>query len=159
MNAPILTDKVYNLWVLLHQTRDAIFKVRDKELAKHGISPAEAAALFIIQATGENVTPIEISRWMLREPHTVTGLLNRMEKKGLVRRSKDRDRKNLVRVSLTEKGKQVYNQSTERGSINSAISALSGPEQQQLGSYLQKLRDQALKELELQYVVPFPPQV
>jgi len=159
MNAPILTDKAYNLWVLLHQTRDAIFRVRDKELAKYGISPAEAAALFVIQATGENVTPAEISRWMLREPHTVTGLLNRMEKKGLVSRSKDSERKNLVRIRLTENGKQAYNQSTERGSIDHAISALSGQEQQQLGSYLQKLRDRALEELKLEYVVPFPPKV
>ena len=34
MNASLSTDKDYNLWVLLHQARDAVFKARDKELSQ-----------------------------------------------------------------------------------------------------------------------------
>ena len=159
MNGPLLTDKAYNLWVLLQQTRDTIFRVREKELVKHGITPTEAAALFVIQATGDNVIPVEMSRWMLREPHTITGLLNRMEKRGLVTKSKDPHNKHLVRVSSTEKGKQAYEKSSGRESIHHVISALSEEEQQQLSSYLQKLRDRALEELKTEYEVRFPPKV
>ena len=89
MNAPLSTDQDYNLWVLLHQAKDAVFKAREKELSQYGISAMEAAALFIIQAIGDKATPAEISRWIFREHHTVTALLSRMEKKGLITKVKD----------------------------------------------------------------------
>jgi len=159
MNTPTFSDKVYNLWVLLQQAGDTMFRVREKELAEHGITPAETMALFVIQTAGENAMPIEISRWMLREPHTITGLLNRMENRGLITKSKDPHNKHLVRVSSTEKGKQAYYKSSGNKLIRNVISALSEEEQQQLGTYLQKLRDRALEELEIEYEVPFPPRV
>ena len=108
------TDQDYRLWVLLHQTRDAVHIARKKELGRFEISTIQAAALFIIQAIGEQATPAEISRWLFRKPHSVSGLLNRMEKEGLVKKTKDLDKKNLVRVTLTEKGRQAYNHSLKR---------------------------------------------
>jgi DNA-binding MarR family transcriptional regulator len=70
-----------------------------------------------------------------------------MEEKGLVKKIKDMDRKNMIRIAMTEKGEQAYNQSTQRTTIHNIMSALSEAEHQQLMSLLQRLRDQALKEL------------
>lgn len=95
-------DRDYKLWVLLRQAADAIYKARSKELSPLGLSPMASAILFIILAIGERATPAEISRWMFREAHSVSGLLDRMEEKGLVRRTKDLEKKNLVRISLTD---------------------------------------------------------
>jgi DNA-binding MarR family transcriptional regulator len=147
-------DKDYNLWVLLHQTTDAVIKARQKELDQFDISFIEVGVLVVIQAIGEKATPSEISRRILREPHSVSALLNRMEKKGLVRKTQDLDRKNLVRVSITEKGRQAYDKSTRRKSIYNIISSLSEEERQQLRSCLEKLRSKAFKEL---VVEPKPP--
>ena len=72
-------DKDYELWVLLHQTKDAVYKARDKELMELGISPIMAAVLVIVEAIDGPATPAEISRWLFRESHTVSGLLQRME--------------------------------------------------------------------------------
>jgi len=72
-----------------------------------------------------------------------------MEKQGLVRRVRDLDRKNQVRIVITEKGQQAYNQSTRRKSIQRIMSALSDEERQQLKSFLQTLKDRALDELEM----------
>lgn len=138
-------DKDYNLWMLLNQARDAVLKARRKELYQYNIPTRQATALFAIQAIGDKATPGEIARWLFREPHTVSGLLSRMEKKGLVRTSKDLDRKNMVRVTLTDKGKQAYHQSTKRESIRRIMSSLSEEQQQQLASSLQTLRDAALE--------------
>ena len=77
-------DRDFKLWVLLHQTRDAVHKSAEKELRRFGLSPMEAALLFAVHAIGERATPAEISRWLFRESHSVSGLLDRMEKKGLV---------------------------------------------------------------------------
>ena len=156
MNKTILTDKDFELWVLIHQTRDAIFKLRENELRQHGITTMEAGVLFLIHLIGYKTTPAEISRWIFREPHTVSVLLNRMEKKGLIKKTKNLDRRNLVRISLTEKGKQAYNNTLKRESIRNTIATLSEEERQQLYSYMQKLRDKALNDIRAGYRLPFP---
>jgi len=147
-------DKDYNLWVLLHQTTDAALRARQKELDQFDISVIEAAVLVVIQAIGEKATPAEISRRIFREPHSVSALLNRMEKRGLLKKTQDLDRKNMVRVSITEKGRQAYDKSTRRKSIYKIMSSLSESERQQLTSCLEKLRNKAFKELTVE---PKPP--
>ena len=69
-----------------------------------------------------------------------------MEKQGLVRKVKDLDRKNLVRVVLTEKGREAYYHSTKRESIHQIMSFLSEEERQQLRHCLQTLRDKAREQ-------------
>ena len=150
--------QAYNLWVLLSQTRNAILRVRQKELDRSNISVAQAAILFAIRSIGDKATPAEIARCILRTPHSVSVVLSRMEKKGLVSKAKDLDRKNLVRVMLTEKGlKAIDHQSNKPESILRIMSDLSDEERQQLGLYLQELRDKALKELGVELKIPFPP--
>jgi DNA-binding MarR family transcriptional regulator len=151
-------DKDYNLWVLLHQTTDAALRARQKELDQSDISVIEVGVLVVTQAIGEKATPSEISRRIFREPHTVSALLNRMEKRGLVRKTQDLDRKNLVRVSITEKGQQAYDKSTRRKSIRKIMSSLSEEERRQLRSCLEKLQNKAFKELVVEYKPPPLPQ-
>jgi len=150
------TDQDYRLCVLLHQTRDAINRARNKELCRFGISTIQAAVLFIIKAIGEQATPAEISRWLLQEPHSVSGLLSRMEKEGLLKKTKGLDRKNMWRVCLTEKGQNAYRQSIKRESIHTAMSPLSANEHQQFESYLRKVRDQTLRNPVSEKTFPFP---
>jgi DNA-binding MarR family transcriptional regulator len=69
-----------------------------------------------------------------------------------------RDRKNLVRVSITEKGQQAYHKSTRRKSIHRIISSLSEEERQKLRSCLEKLQNKAFKELIVEYKPPPLPQ-
>lgn len=149
-------DRDYNLWVLLHQTRDATYNAREKELRQYGISLMEAAVLFIIQAIGDEATPAEISRWLFRKQHSVTALLVRMEKRGLVKKTRDLARKNMVRVTITEKGTQAYSNSANRDSIHKIMSTLSEEEHRQLSASLLKVRDVALKEIKIDYELPFP---
>jgi len=148
------TDQNHDLWTLLAQTRDAILKVRQKELHRVSISATQTTALSAIQAIGDKATPAQISRWLFREPHSVSGLLSRMEKEGLVRKVKDLDRKNLVRVELTEIGYQAYHRSMRQESIHKIVSSLSAEQCQQLTSCLQTLRNEALKELGIEPRMP-----
>jgi DNA-binding MarR family transcriptional regulator len=157
MNSMLSTDHDYNLWVLLRQTRDAMVKAREKELEKYGISSIQAAVLFNIQAIGSEATPAELSRRLVREPHSVSGLLNRMEKQGLITRNKDLPKRNMVRVMLTEKGKEVYELSTKRISMHDTMAVLSEAERNQLWNTLEKLRDKALKLAGIGRELPFPP--
>ena len=58
----LLSDRDYNLWVLLAHTRHAIFEAREKELRLFNITARRSAVLYIIQALGDKATPAEISR-------------------------------------------------------------------------------------------------
>jgi len=146
MKAFLPKDEDYAVWILLGQTREAIYKARQRELKQYNITPRQAAILFSIETLNNNATPAEISRRLLREPHTVSELLSRMERRGLVRRVKDLDRKNMVRIVLTEKGREAYSQSTKRDSIHRIMSSLSKRGRQEFTSYLKTLRDTALQE-------------
>ena len=156
MKTPLSEDKDFNLWVLLHQARDAVFKAREKELSQYGITTMESGVLFIIQRLGDKATPAEISRWIFREHHTVTSLLSRMERKGLITKARDLDRKNMWRVRVTEKGQKAYRQSVKRESIHMAMSPLSENERKQFESILREVRDESLKYSITEVTLPFP---
>ncbi len=156
----LVGDQDYNLWVLLQNTRDAMAAVRAEELAKCGLSDVEAAVLLVVQVierggTSES-TPAEIARWLFRKPHSITGLMNRMEKKGLVRRVNDLEKKNRVRITLTPKGLETYRCSEKREKIKGVLSSLPEEDRERLWSYLQALRDTALNHLGTRHKPPFP---
>lgn len=143
------SDDDQDLWILLTHTRYAIYRSREKELQRYGVSPEQVSVLFIVQALGNKATPSEISRFILRQPHTVSALIERMSEKGFVKKVHDLDKKNLVRVSLTEKGQKIYENSTKRGPIHRIMGTLTDAERGQLKSTLEKLQTQARKEIGL----------
>ena len=144
-------DRNRNLWYLLSNTSHAISKVRRNELAKDDISPMHSTVLIAIQDVGNQATPSELAQWLFREPHTVSQILDRMEKEKLVRRTKDPKNKSRVRVVLTKKGKEVYEQSDKGESIYNIFSVLSEEEREQMASGLRKLLDKALQGLAKKY--------
>lgn len=156
METNVATDQSYELWVLLHQACDAVARARDNELREVGISWIQAAVLFIVKAVKAPATPAEISRWLFREPHSVSGLLNRMQKQGLLKKVKDLKRKNLIRVTLTEKGEEAYQRSRELKAIHGIMSSLSPKKRDNLRAYLEALRNKALGELGVKRRLPFP---
>ena len=156
MKLSLSKDLDYQLFVLLRQAGHVIVKSSEKELRKYGISLVEHAVLFITQSIGDKATPAEIARWMVRERNSISALLMRMEKKRLIRMTKDLDRKNLLRVSLTKKGNKAYDYSTRMESVHSIISTLPNEVRIRMISYLRELRDKAMEDLGLGYKPPFP---
>ena len=118
-------DQDYRIWAKLSQARDTTFRVRERELNRSGISTIEARVLAVIEAMNVPSTPSELARWMIREPHTISKVLIRMEKEGLIKKTKDLERKNLVRISMTKKGQQAYKQSIKAKSLHRIFSTLS----------------------------------
>ncbi len=143
------SDEDQDMWLLLTRARYSVFRAREKELQRYGISPEQAGLLFVVQALGGKATPAAISRAIMRQPHTVSALVDRMSKKGLVKKVKDLDRKNLVRVALTEKGLKAYDETIKRGPIHRIMSVLTPKERADFKIYLEKIMDKARKEIGL----------
>ena len=134
------SDWNWYAWVLLVGVRDGISNVRRKALSKYGISPIQGAVLMIVDRMGRQATPTEISRWLHRKPHAISMLVDRMEKSGLVNKVKDLERKNLVRVVMTEKGRDLYQKSLlSRATVYGIMNTLDKDELYQLVTILEKL--------------------
>lgn len=150
-------DDYYNLWLLLSQTRSAIFKVRHKKVGQY-LHPNQAAALVSIWAREGKVTPAALSRHLFLEPHSVSELIIRMQKKGLVTKKKDRKRGNVVRISITKKGREVCQQAMGQELIHRIMSLLSDEQREQLKECLSILYTGALKELGIEGGMPLLPE-
>ena len=144
-----------DLWVLLDQTRDAISRAREMELSQYKITKVQASVLFMLLTQNGKVALSDISRWILREPHSISSLISRMEKNGLVRKIKETG-DDRIQVQLTDKGRQIYSQITWR-SIEMVFSSLSTDEKLSLQSTLKKLRTKARSLMGLDYKPPFLP--
>ena len=140
-------DRDYDLYILLANTRDLMVRARERELRKFNVSPGQSAIIYAIQAIGDKATPAKIARMVMRRPHSISVTLTRMEKAGLVEKRNDLDRKNLVRVSLTEKGRQAYHQTTQRNVIHNIMSAMAEPQRRELRSALQVVQQATQQEM------------
>lgn len=157
MAQQIKADKDYTLSTALLQVADIFVKIRERELLPQNLSATSAQILFLIDAMGKDVTPAKISRMLLREPHSVSGILMRMEKQGLIRRAKNMEKKNLIRVTLTAKGENALKQAMKKEGIKHVLSRLSEDQRRQLKQLLAVLKESGMKELNLSpKALPWP---
>jgi len=81
-----------------------------KSFSESGIevTPIQVMLLFFLQKNdGSNLT--QISQGLMLENPTVTGLIDRLEKSGYVKRSNHPDDRRVYLIYLTEKGNKVAN--------------------------------------------------
>ena len=156
MKGHLSENPIYQLWVLLHQTRDVFHKVREKEVARYGITATQCAVLFIISSLGNKATPTMISRWLLREPHSISSILARMEKQGFIRKERNPENPAESLIILTDKGQQAYEKTSDITLINEIFGCLSEEEKRGLVSSLMKLRNNALRNLFEMNYTPYP---
>jgi DNA-binding MarR family transcriptional regulator len=135
------------LWTTLVNTKDAISKLRQRELKQYHISAEQTGVLSILRRVPGGLTPAEISRRLLRDPSSVTVILNRMVAKGLISKSKDKKKKNLIRVTLTKKGDDLYSRILKRMCIYGLFAVLSDEQCQQLQACLNTLLAEATGRL------------
>jgi MarR family transcriptional regulator, organic hydroperoxide resistance regulator len=138
--------KYYSLWLLLSQTRSAIFKVRHKKIGQY-LPPNQAAALISIWGMEGRITPLELSRRLFLEPHTVSEIVSRIEKKGLVTKEKEPHQGNTVRIKITEKGIETCKKVMGQNLIGDYMSRLSEEQRNHLKEALQILYNAALDDL------------
>jgi len=150
-------DLPVGLWMLLRRTGRLIAKARQRELAKYDISDDASAVLVTVSSLGRQAIPATISRYLFLERHSVSQLLTRMEKDSLIRRVKDLERRNYVRIELTTKGRDAFVKSSRQRSTKPIISVLSEEEQQRIWALLTRLRDRAIKKLGLRNALLYPP--
>ncbi len=134
------TDPTLDLWARFMRTRNLLYKLFSKELRELGIKPEQLGILNILKKIEGVVTPATISRIYRREPHTVSVNLKRLETRGLVRLVKDLERRNMIRVEITDAGNRVWEQGLKKtANIGLVFSELSPTELDQLDVLINKI--------------------
>jgi DNA-binding MarR family transcriptional regulator len=132
-------DNSHDIWVLLDRTHFAVTRSRLLELAQFNLTKEQAQVLYVLRYFGGSATMTQIASFTLRQHHSVSTLVIRMEKTGLV---------------MTKKGKDIYERVT-RESIEMVFSSLSPADKRKLALYLNQLQKRAYSLLGLDYKPPF----
>jgi len=147
-------DPRIKLHALLDSTRETIQKAVKMELAQYQMSQSQVKVMHMLAQSEEGLTPGQLSESAIRELNSITTLVNRMQKKGLVTKiKKDGDHKTYV--FLTDKGLDIYNNTVTERSIKLIFDTLSDEEKYQLTVLLSKLQTKARNLLGLDYKPPF----
>lgn len=146
----ISKDEALGVWVLIEQTWAAMYNAVDHQLRfEVGITPEQlevcwACREYAAATNGHPLGPSELSRLLFRKPQTIAGLLNRMEKDGLVERA----RGHFTEIKMTPKGEEACaSGATVVLPLIHRIMALSSEELGQLADLIRRVRENTLVEL------------
>ena len=143
-------DTIVRTFILFVQTADTVLKYADASFYKVGLSVIRFVVLRVLAANGGTMTPSEIAQWTLRERHSITTLVNRLEQDGLVTTERSSRDKRCVDVTLTDKGREVLSQAVPvaRAIVNQVMSSISQDDVALLEKWLRVLRQNAHYGLE-----------
>ena len=130
---------------LIGKARHLMFWARQKELAPYNILSRQAYIMFILYNLDHKVTLAELSKYTDRKIGTLSIQMTRMERDGLVKKSRDTPKSALVKYELTKKGIRAYKISNKMKSEKAIMSVLSEEERRQLIAILTKVINAAEK--------------
>ena len=91
---------------LLTTSQHTVFQFLSGKLSEYDLTPSQYGVLSCLWQR-EFATPKQISEILCLETSTISGVLDRMQKKGLIDRVINREDRREVRVVPTEKGKAL----------------------------------------------------
>jgi DNA-binding MarR family transcriptional regulator len=147
-------DPRITLYGLLDQTRETISKAVELELGQYQISTPQVKVMHMLAQGNGGMTLGELASATVRELNSISTLISRMQKKGLVRKVK-KPGDDKAYITLTDKGKDIYNNTVTEQSIYLIFDSLSDEEKNELSVLLQKLQSKARSLLGLDYKPPF----
>jgi DNA-binding MarR family transcriptional regulator len=146
------TDQALTTYTALRQAWVAVNRLAEARLGKLGLTPETLAVLWAARDYPGKLIPAEIARLTHRENQTIAGLLNRMEKSGLIQRLPKRKGKPFTEVKLTDKGRKLCDDGVPvlKAIVSDLISEMPAQKQKQCQEWHRGLRDKALDKLHLE---------
>ncbi|MCI8341698.1 MAG: MarR family transcriptional regulator [Firmicutes bacterium] len=97
---------------LLTTAQHNVFQYLSLKLAKYDITPSQYGVLSCLWGKS-HATPKQIAETLCLETSTISGVLDRMQKKNLIDRVTSKEDRREVRVIITEKGQALQEPITE----------------------------------------------
>jgi DNA-binding MarR family transcriptional regulator len=87
-------------------------KCEDQIYEEHGLTTEQYAVLVSISYIGEPARVTDIARWLERSTNSISMIVDRMVKAGLVKRARDKRDRRVVYVSKTSKAESLLGPAT-----------------------------------------------
>lgn len=137
-----LSETEMDAWQALLHAHHQITRVLDAELrATHSLSWAEYDVLLrLAKASGRTLTMTELAKRIMISPSGLTRVVDGLERKGFVKRSRSEDDARVVSAALTDTGRDKVKRASQthlRGIREHFTSRLSDAQLRALASALQ----------------------
>ncbi len=135
-------DFVREIVYLLRKLMQASAHYNKQLNKKHNVSASQLATLRALLYDGP-MPPSQIARLIMVNSSTVTGVIDRLEKKGLVARLRNDPDRRIIRVELTDEGRALAEKAPPpvQVKIIKGMRKLDVPEREQIMEGLAKLAE------------------
>ena len=142
-----IDDPVQGVWSLLQLTNDSIVKCAETAFTKSKLTPQQFYVLAAIKNIGDPVLPTDVAKWLDRNTNTITLIIDRMEKDGLVSRVRDLKDRRALRLLISTRGQKLYEQALRpsRELPKIILAGLSADELKTLINLLEKVRQKTFE--------------
>jgi len=137
-------------WIVLRQAHNLVLKCEDRVFGVYELTTEQHGVLMAVKHINGPVRITDIARWLDRSVNSVSMIIDRMVKAGLVKRTRDRKDRRTVFVTITSKADKAYVLASVAGwgLIQEILSPLSDKDKRTLIRLLETLRDKTYDYLE-----------
>ena len=143
------TNVTVKSWLLARQTGDVLRTCMDKLFTKYNITTERYEVLVSIKYLGNRVNISDIANWLRRSTNSVSMIVDRMVKAGLVKRLRDKKDRRVVYIVITSKGENILEAASPAcwETIKELLSPLSYEDRRTFVSLLEMVNYKALEYL------------
>jgi DNA-binding MarR family transcriptional regulator len=120
-----------------------VARAQEESFGRYGLNRGEVGVLAALRFAGpdQQLSPTRLFKGLMLSSAGITSRLDRLERRGYVKRSRHPNDRRAVNVELTEAGRQVLEHaiSANAASERDLVAGLNGAERRSLASLLKKL--------------------
>jgi DNA-binding MarR family transcriptional regulator len=131
-----------NLVFAIHRTHDMLRICEDNVFGEYGLTTEHYMVLAAIKHLDSPVRPTDMPHWLTRSVNSVSMIVDRMVKAGLLKRVRDRKDRRTVFLTMTSKAEALFEVATPlyQEFVQRILSRVSPGDQQTLAKLLEQLQ-------------------
>ena len=129
-------DLHFNIWILIGDLHHKMIQIRQHEVRRYNIPIRQLNIIRLIDELGPGARLSEIAKRLHRKSDVISRQSVNMEKDGLIKRIKDTPNSRLLRLELTDKGREMLKIKKYSDGMNLSLSDFTIEERQELYSVL-----------------------
>ena len=128
---------------------DVLRKFLAIEYRKHGSSSMRIMVMSTLYFNGGSMSPTEISKRISRTRHSITSMVDTLERQGLLQREPNLKDRRSINVTLTPEGKRLLERMMPVGYeiAQRALACLNDDEVMELKTLLKRIREHLLDQI------------
>lgn len=133
----------------LVRSTNVFMRYRTVEFRRHDSTSMRMMLMNALYLNGGSMTPTELSECIFRSRHSITSMVDTLERQGLVRRKSNLEDRRSITVMLTPEGSQLFERMMPIGYEigQKALSGLSDDEVAKLRMLFKQVREHLLAEI------------